>query len=146
VPGLLRHRGELRRKAPQLPCYVEVPAALVAPWKIAATTVVDASINGVAIGRRTLKPWGDGKRWFIELTGPHCRKLGIETGDDLELRLERADETPPAELLAVLEASAGANQRWQRMSPSQRRVVCEQVRAAKRPDTRRSRASRFLDY
>jgi bacteriocin resistance YdeI/OmpD-like protein len=140
----IRLRGELKRKALQLACYIEIPQTLVAPWGIAATTVVDATANGQAIGRRTLKPWGDGKRWFIELTGVQCRQLAVSLGDRVDLSLTRADETPPPELLDIIETSSVAKSRWQKLSTAQQRMLSEHVRGAAREPTRVKRARQAL--
>ena len=140
----IRHRGELKRKALQLACYIEIPQALVAAWDIAATTVVEATANNTPIGRRTLKPWGDGERWFIELTGMHCKQLDVAVGDRIDLSLTRADETPPRELLDVIETSSIAKSRWQKLTAAQRRMLSEHVRDAAREPTRVKRARQAL--
>jgi hypothetical protein len=140
----LRHRGELKRKALKLACYIEIPQTLVTPWQIDATTVVDATANGTPIGRRTLKPWGDGERWFIELNGAQCKQLGVSVGDSIDLSLARTDQTPPRELLDIIETSPAAKSRWQKLTPAQRRMLSEHVRGAARESTRIKRARQAL--
>jgi hypothetical protein len=45
---------------------VVVPATKVARWKLTATTTIEGTLDGVVLGRRSLKRWDD-ERWFIEL-------------------------------------------------------------------------------
>lgn len=140
----LRHRAPLLRKAPQLPCYVEIPDRLVAPWKLQGTTMVDAEVNGQPIGRRSIKAWGDGQRWFIELTAPQIRTLGVQVGDTLDMSLALADASPPNEVASLIERDDWARSRWQKMTPSQQRQVAERIRAAKQAATRERRAKNEL--
>ena len=42
---VLRARVQITRHHPQFPRLALVPAAVVAPWKLSATTTVDAKLN-----------------------------------------------------------------------------------------------------
>jgi hypothetical protein len=66
VPSSVRLTVMVERKAahPELPRFAVVPAAAIAKWKLSGTTVVEGTINGAPMGRRTIKPW-DERRWFI---------------------------------------------------------------------------------
>ena len=54
----LRFRTELQRKDPDLPVFVRVPGAIVAPWQLTEWKTVEGSLNGHDFGRRTIKDWG----------------------------------------------------------------------------------------
>lgn len=132
------------RKDPSLPRFIVVPAQAIASWQLTATTTVDATLNGIALGRRSLVPWGDGVRWFISLSEPQCRRAGVDTGDRVTLTLARTSEALPAELESLLAENAKARAAWQRLTAPQQRMLRENVLAAKQPATRRRRAEREL--
>ncbi|HEY0430400.1 MAG TPA: hypothetical protein VGC61_01245 [Pyrinomonadaceae bacterium] len=52
VTTVVEHKHE------RLPRFVCIPIDAVSPWKLEATTTVERTINGVEIGRRSLKCWG----------------------------------------------------------------------------------------
>lgn len=134
---------EIQRKDPRLPRFVVIPAQLLTPWSLSGTTVTEANLNGTEIGRRTLKPW-DADRWFVELSEPICRLVGVETGDRVRVSLRLASTGLPAELAGVIAKHSKAKAVWASLSVSQQRMIREQVLAAKAPDTRRRRAERAL--
>ena len=84
----------IERKQAELPSFVVIPAAEVARWKLRATTTVEGTLDGVPLGRRSLKRWDD-QRWFIELRRelPAARSLrsGVLIG---RLALSAADGMP----------------------------------------------------
>lgn len=135
--------ARVERKYPGLPRYVVVPSSVVRPWRLEGTTVVEGTLDGTALGRRTLKRW-DEQRWFLDLPERLCRRAGVETGDDVELEIRRASTELPAELASLLADSSRARERWRELSASRQRVVREHVLAAKRPETRRRRARAAL--
>ena len=53
-------------------------------WALTGTTPVDVTINGVAVERRNVKFW-DAAKWFFNITVRDCKKVGIDTGDTVEL-------------------------------------------------------------
>lgn len=133
----------VERHHPGMPRYVVVPASKVARWRLEGTTIVEGTVNGIPLGRRSLKRWGD-EPWFVELRRDWCRKAGISTGDRTELVLALASTELPDELVRVISESAAAWSCWERMTESQRRVVREDVLAAKRSETRERRARKAL--
>ena len=135
--------GKVARKQPDLPRFLVVPATLVASWGVDATTTVDAMINGIAVARRTLKPWTP-RAWFVTITQEDCRSVGIDTGARVRLTLRRVSETLPEELSAVLRDHAEARERWQGLTRSQQRMLQDAITAAKQSSTRRRRAERAL--
>jgi hypothetical protein len=147
MPSPVRNRVTLpalvEQKDPRLPRFLVVPAHHVDAWQLAGTTVVEATVNGVEIGRRTLKRWGD-DRWFIELTRPMCARAAIDTDDRVVLSLWLADPALPAELEALLARNPRARQAWDALGAAQQRALCEEVFAAATPATRARRAARRL--
>ena len=136
-------RAKVERKSPKLPRFVVVPAKFIAAWALVGTTSVEAWLNGVHLGRRTLKRWDD-DRWFIELTQPQCAAAHVDAGADVLLRLRLTKEESPAELVRLLEASAAARTNWQAMTDAQRRAIGDHVATAKVATTRWRRAAAAL--
>jgi Bacteriocin-protection, YdeI or OmpD-Associated len=134
----------IERKALELPRFIVIPSRLVAPWKLRGTTALEGTLNGISLGRRTIKRW-DEERWFIEIPEPLCRQAGVDTGDTVRLVLSVAPEEMPGVLVEVLESDPAALARWQRLTPGQQRMLREDVFAAKAPETRRKRALRALN-
>ena len=67
----LRFRTELQRKHPDLPVFIRIPGAVVAPWELTEWTTVEGSLNGHDFGRRAIKDWGkDSPDWFVEFLKP----------------------------------------------------------------------------
>ena len=64
-----------------LPRFVCVPMSKVAPWKLGGTTTVEVTMNGVDIGRCSLKRWDDRVCSWMDLGEAVCRKANVETGD-----------------------------------------------------------------
>lgn len=141
--GELNLSCEVERKDERLPRFLVVPSRLLEGWRLDGTTVVEAMINGIAIGRRSLKRW-DRDRWFIELTQPMCKRAGVDTGDRVNLSVCLASEELPEELSDLLSGSRRAQAAWTKLTPAQQRALREEVFAAKATDTRRRRAERGL--
>ena len=142
--GAVRVRTEVERKDPSLPRFVVVPAARVAAWKLQETTVVEVALEGVPLGRRSLKRWGsDRDVWFLDLTEAHCRRAGVDTGDRVEVEIRMADTALPEELRTILASDSDARAAWDGMTASARRRFAEHVRAGKAPETRRRRAAKI---
>ena len=133
------------RKDPTLPRFVAFAASTIDAWQLAATTVVEARINGVELGRRSLKQWGPGRDcWFLDLTESQCKKADVETGSSVVVDLQRADETLPKELAILVGSDPLARSAWESRSPSSQRQLSEHVRAGKRAETRVRRARSAL--
>lgn len=138
----MKFTAVLQRKDPRLPVYVVVPYEAIAPWNLHGTTVVEGSVNGYEIGRRTIKRWDSvaQSNWFIELTAQFCSLAGLSVGDKLNVSLARAATEVPAELEAALEQNSKARAVWDRLSEAKKRAIAEHVRSGKAPATRERRA------
>jgi hypothetical protein len=127
-----------------LPPFVCIPISKVDPWKLKGTTTVEVTMNGVDIGRRSLKRWEDRNCWFMDLSNEACRKANVETGDRVNLSLKIASDELPAELAELIKKNSQARANWERLTPGQQRMLREEILAAKQPATRARRAARAL--
>lgn len=143
-PDVLRFRAAVERKANTLPRFVVASSTLLAPWELDGTTIVEVSIGGASLGRRSLKRWPERDGWFFDLTEEQCARMGVDTGDDLAIELRLASTDVPQELRRLVERDAAAARAWGSFSESRRRMLAEHVRAGKRAETRRRRARRAL--
>ena len=134
----------IEHKHEGLPRFICIPMKRVDPWKLTETTTVDLSINGVNVGRRSLKRWDDRDCWWMDLSNEVCRKANVKTGDYVKLSLRIASEEMPAELSGLIEQNAEARRRWENLSPGQQRMLREEILAAKQSSTRARRAARAL--
>ena len=141
--GVVNLSCRVERKDRRLPRFMVVPAQLLDGWQIHGTTVVEAAVNGVAVGRRSLKRWDD-DRWFVELSQPMCERAAIDTGDRVKLSLRLASDELPLELAALLARSRRAQAAWAKLTPAQQRMLREEVFAAQSTEARRRRAARGL--
>lgn len=133
----------IERKQPDLPRYVVIPTATIQAWQLAGTTAINVALNGIAVERRTIKYW-DEARWFLSITNTDCRRLGVDTGDTIELTMNVAATDLPAELAELLRSDAQARARWEALTQGQRRMLCEEIVAAKQSVTRERRARKAL--
>ena len=101
-------------------------------------------MNGVNIGRRSLKRWDDRDCWFMDLAEAVCRKANVETGDRVKLSLRIASEELPAGLAQLIKNNPSVQANWERLTPAQQRMLRQEVLAAKLPGTRERRAARAL--
>lgn len=138
VTSVIEHKHE------GLPRFVCIPISKVEPWKLQGTTTVEVTMNGVNVGRRSLKRWDDRGCWWMDLADAVCRKANVETGDRAKLSLKIASEELPAELAQLLKKNAQARARWERLTPGQKRMLREEILAAKQSETRARRAARAL--
>jgi hypothetical protein len=138
VTSTIEHKHE------GLPRVVCVPMAKVDPWKLQGTTTVEVTMNGVNVGRRSLKRRDDRDCWFMDLADVVCRKADVETGDRVKLSLKTASEELPAELAQLIRKNSQARARWERLTPGQKRMLREEILAAKQTATRERRAARAL--
>ena len=133
----------IARKDPRLPRFVVVPSSAIDAWNLTQTTVVEGTLNGHELGRRSLKKW-DAQRWFIELPQPLCERAKVDTGSRVQLSLEIAPDRLPAELEEFLARNPAAKQAWDRLSQGSQRMLRENVAAAKQSATRARRAAAAL--
>jgi hypothetical protein len=134
---------ELQRKQHDLPAFVVIPAARLRAWRLTGTTTVDACLDRVDLGRRSLKRW-DAERWFLELRREHVVALGKAIGARARLTITRAPTELPAELRDLLDTDSVAKSNWQGLSAARQRVLREEVLAAKTSAGRANRARRAL--
>ncbi|MDX1646919.1 MAG: YdeI/OmpD-associated family protein [Longimicrobiales bacterium] len=141
----IRIGSKVERKSPELPRFVTVPEERAAHLGLTRTAMVEISVDGRDIGRRSLKPWG-GERdvWFFELTRDHADAGDWDTADVVALEIRRADESLPAEAYTLLHHRTDAAETWAALTPSRRRMIAEDVRSAKRAATRERRARKHL--
>ena len=132
------------RHMPQFARLVTIPLDVVAPWKIDQTTVVEGTINGVELGRRSLKRWDDRNCWWIDLPDPLCKKAKIDDGDRVELTISLASEDLPEELQQLLNENKPAKAQWDKLTTAQQRMLREEIFAAKNSETRMRRAQKYL--
>jgi hypothetical protein len=133
----------IARKDPRLPRFVVIPSSTIDAWKLTQTTVVEGTLNGHELGRRSLKKW-DERRWFIELPQPLCERAKVDTGSRIRLQLEIASDSLPDELENLLVTNPAAKQAWDRLSQGSQRMLRENLAAAKQSATRAKRAAAAL--
>lgn len=143
-PKTIKVTTTVTRHMPQFSRLATIPLDKVAPWKLDATTVVEGTINGVEIGRRSMKRWDDRNCWWIDLPDALCKKVGIDDGHQADLVLRLASEELPAELAELLNKNKSAKSRWEKMTSSQQRMLREEVYAAKSSVARTRRAAKYL--
>lgn len=139
----LRFVARIERTHAEMPAFVIVPAAKVATWKLMATTTVEGTLDGVSLGRRSLKRWDD-ERWFIELRRDSLDALGKAPGDRVTLVIHRASTEIPAELQRLIDTDVVARECWESRTEAQRRMLREEVLAAQSSGARERRARRSL--
>src|SRR5258708_1138656 len=88
----------IERKHEGLPRFLCIPMSKADPWKLPGTMTVEVTLNGVKIGRRSLKRWEDNNCWFMDLSDPICRQAKVETGDCVKMTMRLASEELPEEL------------------------------------------------
>ena len=125
-----------------LPRFVCIPLDTVSPWQIDVTTTVEGTVNGVDIGRRSLKR--DRACWWIDLPEPLCLRAKINTGDRVRLSLRIASQDLPEELAELVSKNPVARKVWEQLTPGQQRMLREDILTAKQPATRERRARKAL--
>src|SRR6185295_15922137 len=143
-PKQISLTSKVIRHHPQLSRLVTIPSEKILPWKLEQTTVVEGTINGVELGRRSLKRWDDRNCWWIDLPETLCKKARLETGTTVLLNIRPASEELPQELQQLLKDNAQAKQRWESLTRAQQRMLREEIFAAKTASTRIKRAERIL--
>jgi hypothetical protein len=123
-----------------MPRFIVIPKDAVANWRLTETTTVDGTLNGVSVGRRSLKRLDDGD-WFIDLPEPLCRRAGVDTGDTADLSLRVASTALPPELSSLLSKNAEARRTWTALTLSQQRMLREHIASATQSTTRLRRAT-----
>jgi hypothetical protein len=136
--------AKVTKHMPQFSRLATIPLDKVAPWKLSGTTTVEGTINGVDLGRRSLKRWDERNCWWIDLPDPLCKKAKIETGDEVTLTIRLASDDLPEELQDLLKTNRVAKSNWEKLTQPQQRMLREDIFAAKASATRRRRAEKIL--
>ena len=140
----LRFRAELQRKHPDLPVFIRIPGATVAPWKLAEWQTVEGTLNGHAFGRRTIKDWGkDSADWFVEFLKPWLEKAGLKPGDPVEVELRLADMTMPPEMAERMTSDPQFGRAYEALIPNHKRKAIEHYLEAKTPAGRTARLEKI---
>ena len=135
---------KVTRHMPQFSRLATIPLDEIGPWRLSGTTTVEGTINGVDLGRRSLKRWDERNCWWIDLPDPLCKKARIDTGDEVTLTLRLASEDLPEELHDLLKTNQVAKANWEKLTQPQQRMLREDIFAAKTSATRRRRAEKSL--
>jgi hypothetical protein len=144
VTEALRFRSELQRKHPDLPVFIRIPGATLAPWKLTEWKTVEGSLDGHAFGRRTIKDWGKGSPdGFVEFLKPFLEAAGLAPGDTVEVELRLADMTIPAEMAARMASDAEFARAYEALSPNHKRKAIEHYLEAKTPAGRTARLEKI---
>lgn len=143
-PSVITFTVVIERKADSLPAFVVLAEERLAAWKLQGTTIVEVSLAGVDIGRRSLKRWPERSGWFVDLTASHLEAAGVSVGDRVTVELRRASTELPHEIQRLLDSDEEAKKRWEALSAARRRMICEHVREAKQAATRERRARKAL--
>jgi len=130
----------IERLAPEVPRFVVYPGKA---WDETGTFIVDVGLNGISIGLRNLIPWKE-RGWHFGLSEPMCRRVGVETGDQVHVEMTRLGDSRPRELDELIKGDPKARQAWNALSAGERRDLVLFVADAKKPETRTHRASRLL--
>jgi len=140
----LRFRTELQRKHPDLPVFIRIPGAVVAPWQLTEWVTVEGSLNGHNFGRRTIKDWGKGSPdWFVEFVKPFLDASGLKPGDPVDVELRLADMTVPDEIQARMDADAEFARAYEGLIPNHKRNVIELYLSAKTPAGRTAKLAKI---
>lgn len=140
----IRVDATVERKSSSLPRFIVVPDDAVAAWELDGTTVVEVSIDGTSVGRRSLKRWAGRDGWFFNLTEEQAKRVGVAVGDRVSVEMALASTALPTELTALIEGDPEARRCWESLTDARRRLLAEHVRSAKRSETRARRAARAI--
>lgn len=83
--------AKLQRKDSKLPRFIVVPSMLVSDWGVENNVTIIGELNGVDLGRRSLKRW-DADRWFIQVPDPVCKKANVDIGDMVTVTMLIAED------------------------------------------------------
>jgi len=143
-PKTINVTSTVIRHHPQFSRLATIPLEKIAPWNIDQTTVIEGTINGIDLGRRSLKRWDERRCWWIDLPEPLCKKASLDTGDQVALSIRLASEDLPGELQQLLKTNKTAKARWDKLTKAQQRMLREEIIAAKSSATRIKRAEKVL--
>lgn len=130
----IRFESVIERIAPEVPRFIVYSGKA---WDETGTVIVDVSLNGIPIGLRNLIPWPE-RGWHVGLSESICRKVGVHTGDRVQVEIYRLGDALPKELQDLLKSHAKAEQRWSELPKAEQRDFVLFVANAKRSRQSRS--------
>lgn len=143
MSSTLRFRTELQRKHPDLPVFIRIPGAVVAPWKLTEWKTVEGSLNGHDFGRRAIKDWSPGPDRFVELLKPYLMAANLKPGDPVDVELRLADMTMPEEMAERMASDPGFAVAYDALIPNHKRKAIEHYLEAKTPAGRTARLEKI---
>ena len=137
--------AEIKRKAAELPRFVEIDESMLANWALEGTSPILVQIEDSESFRRSIKPWGKGRLvWFFDLTESMCKKTNVDTGDTIEFTLTKIENTLAAEIEEIIATNLEAQIKWDEMPAGRRRMINEHVISGKQAATRVRRAKKMF--
>ena len=125
---------------------VEVPPEVVESFGAGKRPPVVVTVNGFEY-RSTIAPMGG--MFLIPFSSDKRAATGIRGGDPIvvDLELDTAPRTVdvPDDLAAALDATPGAREAWERLSPSHKKAHVTAIEGAKAAETRQRRIAKALE-
>lgn len=139
----LSFEARVERHHPNLPRFIILGRDPEQCWDVENTFVAEVELNGQALGRRSIKPWGDG-RWFMDITQKDCDELGCDTGSLLRVAMTYIADPTPSDLTSAFAANRKLEVNWSALRPTHRRHLSQWVEEASQPLTRQRRVDEIV--
>ena len=125
---------------------IEVPPEVVESFGAGKRPPVVVTVNGFEY-RSTIAPMGGA--FLIPFSSYKRATTGIRGGDRIvvDLELDTAPRTVdvPDDLAAALDATPGAREAWERLSPSHKKAHVTAIEGAKAAETRQRRIAKAIE-
>ena len=125
---------------------IEVPPEVVESFGAGKRPPVVVTVNGFEY-RSTIAPMGG--MFLIPFSSDKRAATGIRGGDPIvvDLELDTAPRTVdvPDDLAAALDATPGAREAWERLSPSHKKAHVTAIEGAKAAETRQRRIDKAIE-
>ena len=125
---------------------IEVPPEVVESFGAGKRPPVVVTVNGFEY-RSTIAPMGG--LFLIPFSSDKRAATGIRGGDPIvvDLELDTAPRTVdvPDDLAAALDATPGARDAWERLSPSHKKAHVTAIEGAKAAETRQRRIAKAIE-
>ena len=125
---------------------IEVPPEVVESFDAGKRPPVVVTVNGFEY-RSTIAPMGGA--FLIPFSSDKRAATGIRGGDhvvvDLELDTAQRTVDVPDDLAAALDATPGAREAWERLSPSHKKAHVTAIEGAKAAETRQRRVAKAIE-
>jgi hypothetical protein len=125
---------------------IEVPPEVVESFGAGKRPPVVVTVNGFEY-RSTIAPMGGA--FLIPFSSDKRAATGIRGGDPIvvDLELDTAPRTVdvPDDLAVALDATPGAREAWERLSPSHRKAHVTAIEGAKAAETRQRRIAKAIE-